>query len=217
MIGKPAKHATKHQGVLLNGILDVADKLNAGEVATQAMVVAAIAESTVDEKIINSIGYGGLFQGDVHASTNEWASDYTNYKRMAHYFLMGVRLPGGGAKSQSKLHKGKSPGMIAADVEKSWPSKALPTKAIAEEFYQKFLPQAKKIIEAYGGGFDHGQVTTRAAYNFEIKKGESFWDGMNRLANEVIWRLFVDGRTVYFDSDTTLIRQILSVHRHRPY
>src|SRR5262249_35942228 len=51
----------------------------------------------------------------------------------------------------------------------------------------------------------------RQQFNFQIGTEEepkqSYWDGMTQLALDVNWRLFIDGRTVYYDSDMTLIKQ----------
>jgi lysophospholipase L1-like esterase len=184
---------------LANICLDVAMEQNAGQLAMEAMMCAAIAESGISE-IMNKggSGYGGVFQGDVDVTYHYFKVDDT--KEEAYYFLMGGKgFQGGGAKSISKRRPNLTPGEIALMVEAS---KELP------HFYQRHVAEARAFISAYGGAPDHGTVTTRAQYNFEIGKGENYWDGMNRLAQEVNWRLFVDGRTVFYDADTSLIRQI---------
>jgi hypothetical protein len=183
---------------------------NAPDRAILALLCAGIGESGF-KPVVNSLGYGGVFQGAVSTpGTNYFSKDDTEEE--ARYFLKGGKgYQGGGAIAQANAHPDKSPGMIAADVEKSWPSPQLPTAAAAEHHYQQYLPEAEKLLDAYGGGIGGGGSSYRKQYNFQIgtddNPHETYWDGMQRLAGEVNWPFFVDGRDVYFDDEMTLIQQ----------
>lgn len=106
----------------------------------------------------------------------------------------------GGAIKLAKAHKDWSVGRVAQAVQGS----AYPAR------YDKVKDGAKKILEA-GGGAGSGGGTYTKQYNFEIgstdNPHENFWDGSNRLAEEVKWAFFLDGQDLYFDAETTLIKQ----------
>jgi hypothetical protein len=51
-----------------------------------------------------------------------------------------------------------------------------------------------------------GTTTTVQAYNFQVNRGESYWDAAQRLAQEVNWELCLDGNRAYYDSDTQMIK-----------
>jgi hypothetical protein len=200
--------------------LDVATQLNAPTRAVEAMMCAGIGESEF-KCVVNSLGYGGVFQGQVNVGGHYFSKDDT--AEMAKYFLKGGKgFQGGGAIEQASKHPDKSPGMIAADVEKSYPNTYLPTAAAAEHHYQQYLGEARKLIEAYGGG-GFGGATYHLAYNFKVgdtnNPHETFWDAAQRLADEVRWALFIDGDHVYYDSEQTLIGQapVATIERDGPY
>lgn len=106
----------------------------------------------------------------------------------------------GGAIKLASDNSDWSPGRIAQEVQGS----AHPDR------YDKVIDGAKKVLEAYGGaGTNLG--TYRKQYNFEVgspnNPRETYWDAMNRLADEVKWPLFLNGQYLYFDSEMTLIKQ----------
>jgi hypothetical protein len=107
----------------------------------------------------------------------------------------------GGAIKLARENPDWSPGQIAQAVQGS---------AFGDR-YEKVRAGAEKVLEAYGGLGGSSGGTYRKSYNFEIgstdNPHENFWDGMGRLADEVKWPLFTDGPRVYFDPETTLIRQ----------
>lgn len=204
---------TDKQAEYLNLCLDLADELGAGNRAVQAMIVAGIGESDwIPKSGGTNNSYCGIFQGQPRYFPSELSAPGSATEEQCRCFFKGGKgYQGGGAIAQAKQHRDKSPGMIAADVEKSWPNQFLPTAAAAEHYYQKFIGEADDIIQAYGGAFKGGPTYYRAQYNFQIgdeeQPHETYWDGMQRLAEQVNWRLFCDGRTIYFDSDMALIRQ----------
>jgi hypothetical protein len=198
-----------------NRALDVATDLRASDRAVEAMVCAAIGESGF--RPIRNQGdppspYWGVFQG----SMNTFAIDDT--EGQARCFLKGGKGFHGndgngpadvGAMGTAEANKDWGPGLIAVVVEGSRSN--FDSDAKAENHYGQYKDEANEIIAAYGGGFTGGTTYYRTSYYFQIGTEEEphvdYWRGILDLADEVQWRLFVDGRTIYFDSDDTLIRQ----------
>jgi hypothetical protein len=186
--------------------MKTADELHPPERALQAMCCAGIGESSF-RAVVNSIGYGGVFQGDVSHKYRYFDVDDTEEE--CRCFLQGGKgFQGGGAIHLAKT-TGMDPGTIATTVEAS---------GEAGSFYGKFLPEAKKIIAAWGGGgWDTGGGgggsggSGPSVYHFEVggpnNPHEGYWGAMNRLAQEVRWAFFVDGQHVYYDPETSLIKQ----------
>lgn len=185
--------------------LDVAEDTDAPELAVLSMVCAGIGESGF--RAIRNQGnppsdYHGVFQGHI----SRFGIDDT--EEMAGYFLKGGKgFQGGGAIALANDHPNWGPGLIAVTVEGSRAN--FPSDAAAEHHYGQWEKEAKALIAAYGGGF--GGTVRRKKYHFQIggpdNPRENFWDGSNRLAEEVNWPYFVDGQHVYYDSEMTLIRQ----------
>jgi hypothetical protein len=209
--------AGRRQIELINLCLRIAGELNAPELAVKAMLAAGIGESGFQE-IMNQghppSGYGGVFQGDVVAHYRYFK--VTDTEPQCRYFFNGGKgYQGGGAIALAKAHSDWSPGLIALTVEGSRSN--FPSDAAAERFYQKHVDEADKIYELSGGGFTGGGNTGgstsyyRQQYNFQIgddaNPRQNYWDGMTNLAKEVNWRLFCHGRTIFFDSDMTLVRR----------
>ena len=76
--------------------------------------------------------------------------------------------------------------------------------------YDQWLEEATKIVEEYGySEGDDDLVVREEPYFFsrgEPDKPENSWDALQRLADEVNWRCFVVSKTVYFVSETHLMR-----------
>jgi lysophospholipase L1-like esterase len=220
--------AVRRQIELINLCLNVAGELDAPELAVKAMLTGGIGESGFRE-IMNQghppSGYGGVFQGDVTANYRYFKVTDTE-SQCRHFFQGGKGYQGGGAIALAKAHTDWSPGLIALTVEGSRSN--FTSDAAAERHYQQFSDEADRVYELSGGGFlgggDSGGGTSyyRQQYNFQIgddaNPRQNYWEGMTNLASEVGWRLFCAGRTIYFDSDMTLIRRRPGwiVHREDP-
>lgn len=186
--------------------LDVAAHLNAPKLAVIALLCAGIGESAF-RAVVNDLGYGGVFQGQVETGGHFFNVDDTEEE--AHYFLLGGKgYQGGGAIAMVRAGV-KDPGAIANTVEGS---------GAGARFYNPGLTpgvdysdEAHALLEAYGGGDFAGTPTRYKQYNFDVGTAdnphETFWAAMNRLAEEVNWALFVDGSDLYYDAETTLIQQ----------
>lgn len=174
--------------------LDVAADLNAPRLAVIAMVCAGIGESDYTP-VVNSLGYGGVFQGQVNTGGHYFQVNDT--EKMARYFLLGGKgFQGGGAIHMVRSGV-KDPGVIATTVEAS---------GQPGSFYGVYRNEAEALIEAYGGS-DFQSTSSYKEYNFDVGKHESFWDAANRFAEEVNWAFFFDGNDVYYDSEMVLIKQ----------
>lgn len=180
--------------------LEVADQEGAKGRARLALIVAGIGESTF-RPVVNSLGYGGVFQGQVETGGRYFKK--TDTADMAHYFLRGGKgFQQGGAIKLARDNPGLSAGDIATRVEAS---------GKPGSFYQQHAAEARRIISKWGSGdgADNDRVTTVRSYQFRRggpdNRGENSWDAATRLAEEVRWRLFAFAGEVWFVSDDYLI------------
>lgn len=178
--------------------LDVASDLNVPELVAVSLMCAAIGESTLIPSV-NSLGYGGVFQGQVETGGHYFKVDDT--EKEARSFILGTK----GFQAGGALHLVRSgvkdPGEIATRVEAS---------GMDPDFYGRYRHEAEALVSAYGGS-EFTSVSRYKQYNFDVgskeEPHETFWDAANRLADEVNWAFFFDGNDVYFDSEMTLITQ----------
>jgi len=200
--------ATKTQRKNGERLLDVADSLGAGPKATVALIEAAMVEADMMNR-----GYGdkdsyGILQ--VRASTSGSKSRSMDIEWCARKFLVDgfYRDPvmgSGGAMKKAREHPLASAGEVAQATQGS----AYP------HAYDLWEKQAKDWVYAYGGasGNDSGgtTVTTVTKRKYEFRRGEpgqpaeDSWACINRLADEVGWRAFMNKGTLYFISDDKLI------------
>jgi hypothetical protein len=202
--------ATPQQLADINTALDVANKLSAGTTATLALIVAGIGESDFNRNSSNPSGHNGVWQSSTIPG-NE-------VEKQAHFFLKGGEsFQAGGAIKLAEA--GKEPGDIATKVEAS---------GEAADFYGKYLPEAEAILHA-GGGVRTGGSTPTSSNESDVGQlsrgmpenpDEDSWDCINRLAAEVNWSVFTDGKdTLYYMDGPDLIRQkpvlYIDGHNHK--
>lgn len=70
---------------------------------------------------------------------------------------------------------------------------------------------ATQIVDEYGSQGGDTQKLVRKSYQFTVgppdgRKGENYWEAMLRLAEEVRWRVFVVGNTLYYVADRDLMK-----------
>lgn len=197
--GKPM---TAEQATHAEIALGVAHRLRAGKVATEALMCAAIGESDITP-VVNSLGYGGVFQGQVNTGGHYFTKDDTHGEAL--YFLKGGKgFQAGGAISLAR--QGYSPGDIATKVEAS---------GQPGSFYGQHIGEARAIIAAYGSGRlsgKGGSSTRERAYFFrrglpQSDTKEDSWTAIQRLAREVEWRAFMDRGVLVYISELDLIEQ----------
>lgn len=206
-----------------NTLLDEANKLRAGELATTALICAAIGESWIGREpgsfTPNSAGYWGVLQGG--SGQNGSAPNFPDphdTAGMARSFLLGGKgFQAGGAIKLAREGSGVqdlSPGAIATMVEAS---------RQPASFYGQYMKEAWAIIAAYGGTAkgtqnvadlnaaiaaapalrDIGQLTRGSADNPD----EDSWDCISRLAQQVNWFAFSNADTFYYMDGPDLVAQ----------
>ena len=202
----------KRQKANATTLLRVADQLNAGKIATEALIYAAIWESNMESVVgPNSQGFWGILSG----KDTVWQQNDT--VGMARAFLLGNSakgFQGGGAIALSRSITNPIEIAVKVEVPSIWPDNAY-AKEASYTTDADALTEVRAIIEAGGGasgaaGVQNAPTETVQQYNFQIGTSsaphEDYWTGMNRLAQEVNWELVVDGDDVHYDSDVTLAR-----------
>ena len=197
--------ATRSQLKNAERALDVADSLNAGEKATLALVEALIVESE-----IKNLGWGDRDSRGVLQVRDSTASgmgiDNMDVSQVVNAFLTrgyyhDPQLGGGGAIAIARRHPDASAGRVAQATQGS----AFPNE------YDKRAEEAQRFLDAYNGaGVTSLEVVKKLPYQFrrggESGGRESSWDALQRLAEEVNWRCFVSAGSVYFVSETALMK-----------
>jgi Peptidase family M23 len=169
---------------------------NAGSLATLALIVAGIGESTWRK--------GEVAHSQNGAQVGPLQSDQIPADRVAeqcHYFLVGGKsFQGGGAIHLAKTQPTLTPGDIATQVEAS---------GEPGDFYNVWKPEAEQIVNAFTGedaGALQNVVTFVKEYQYERKAGEDSWAAARRLAEEVGWYLFIVDGVGHFYSGEYLKR-----------
>lgn len=181
--------------------LRVAQELEAPDKACLALLVAFIQESGMANLNYGDADSLGVLQ--VRVSTSGSASKSRDVEWCTEQFLTKGFWGKGGAISLAKGNPGKSAGWIAQQTQGS----AYPSA------YDPHISEAKEFLQAFGGGAltGAGSDGAKKKYNFEIgtaeNPNEDIWAGMNRIAEEVKWALFLNGQDLYFDHELTLIKQ----------
>lgn len=201
---KPTKAQVKN----IETVLGVADRLNAPRRATVALMEACIDESNCTNPVGGDADSGGILQvrRSVHPNVN-----VMDIEACVTLFLTKGFSGKGGAITLANT-TALPPHMIAQDVQGS---------ATADgSNYKQFQDEADAWVNAYhvlpdGSQSDTATYTVDKAYYFGrgydssggTIKGEDSWTAMNRLADEVNWRVFVRGNTVYYIADYELFKQ----------
>jgi hypothetical protein len=187
-------------------VLDVAASLNAGALATLALI-----EACIDESGMKNLSYGtgtstGILQV-LQSTGQDMGVDPMNIEQCVNAFLTRGFTGKGSAIDLARQNPGWSAGTIAQAVQGS---------AFADP-YDRYQTEAEAIISAYTGS----PVTAAAALAakptapatdpYQFQRGtsdggvETSWDCLQRLAGEVNWRCFVTSNICYFVAETTLI------------
>jgi hypothetical protein len=169
-------------------------------------VMVATVCCTIQESTCKRLGYGdaagpdsrGLFQQRAPWGSMDARLDPRRSTRM---FLTGGA---GGQRGYKQVHGSlkRVPGGIESAVKRV---------QISVGGYSQHEREATRIVKAWGGAGSDSETTTsksggtyRRSYQFTRNSDESSWDAMHRLADEVGWRCFVVGNSVYFMSERDL-------------
>jgi hypothetical protein len=210
---------TRVQEEALTVALGEAVRLKATVLEMTGMVMAGIMESNWDPKVQESKGsaHWGLFQQNTTAYTRPDAGDPL---QAAHEFLCGsgtwqelpwkarTDKPTGG-HSFLALMKGftgakRTLGSVVEEAQGSGTGKG-------GGAYDAFRVQANAVVAGYhnpGWTDPHRTLLLSDQYAFsrgEAGKPETTWDCLGRLAEEIGWRRFLVGDTVWFVSDEWLM------------
>lgn len=175
--------------------LAVADELKAPELATLALLVACMIEGP-DFK--NPKDGEGTSVGMLQLTDDHYGGDIAKRRdidRICTQFLKGPAFTGGpGAIALARAHPTWKAGRIAQTIQGSGYG----------DRYNTVLPQARALLEEWGGTAGTSAVFKK--YVFRIEKKETLWDAIQRLAKEVEWRAFFVGEEFYYISEEDLYK-----------
>jgi hypothetical protein len=199
---------------LAQRMMDVASSLNAGTLATLALIEACIDESTMRNITYGTGSSTGILQV-LQTTGQDMGVDPMNPEQCANAFLTRGFTGKGGAIALAAQNPGWSAGTVAQAVQGS---------AFADP-YDRYQADAEAIVTAYGGVSGGGTmpvgtgtsalaaapttVTETLPYQFTRGgtngKRETSWACLQRLAQEVNWRCFVTSNACYFAAETALL------------
>ena len=195
------RRATAEQRRIGERVLAVANDLDAGSKATLALIEACIVESmmtNIPTGLSSSVGILQLL--DIHGPV----SVRMNVEHCVKLFLTRGFTGRGGAIALARQNPNASAGQIAQMVQGS----AFPTA------YDEVRSDAIKWLDGYAGSGSSipeadaaGGRTRYKSYQFARNKDEDSWTAIQRLANEVGWRAFMQGRSFFYMSEDDLYRR----------
>lgn len=236
--GVPMNAMQQKQAEILLGVVN---QLQAGSICAEAIICAAIGESTLTNlSQPNGSGYWGVLQGGsgYSGSTANFPppTGWNDSVGMATAFLQGGKGFGNGwtALGYPQLQgKGAIAAVRAGVTDPGTIAEGCEDSGSAPSFYGQHLPDAKSIIAAYGGSTLKGGIagsgsggtgtildgSKATTYPFQIgstaNPDEDIWTGINRLAQEVNWYLFTNGEVLYYMDGAEMIAQSPALYLDR--
>jgi hypothetical protein len=188
------------KGLTVKGHAADSDQVNLGDDALRIAesvhapfkVTLALIEALIVETEMGSLDPGNPLQATPASKSESNESDI-------HRFLTGgwgVDPTGNGAIGYFRANPGASAGEIAQAIQGS----KFP------ERYDGVGKEARKWLEAFGGGTTSTSVTVTEPYEFKVEPKETYWDAIQRLAKEVNWRAFIVAGRFFFIDEIELIR-----------
>jgi hypothetical protein len=185
-------------------VLSVADQLNADSKATLALMEAVIVESEVTNSPGGDASSVGVLQLlNLHGS----ASRRMDIEWCVRKFLQDGFTGAGGAIKLAKANPGWSAGTVAWHVQ----GPAIQYRGR----YDQAQREATQWVQAYAGsGADSaesgaaGGTTRYRSYQFSREGDEDSWTCIQRLASEVGWRCYMQGRSMFYMSESDLYRRM---------
>lgn len=187
-------YATRKQLDTAEKILDTGYQMDVDRKGLVVALMVAIQESKLDPRATSG-RYVGVFQQDARY----WPATRDPVKDSTAFFK---RL-----KEVDKEFPGASYDELGTRVQNP--------QAINSSYRQEigqWKQTAKNIVDEYGAQGGDTQREVRKAYQFTVgppdgQKDEDYWEAILRLAEEVRWRIFVVGNTVYYVADRDLMQQ----------
>jgi hypothetical protein len=198
--GAPATDLQKQNA---QRVLDVAASVNAGTRPTLALMEAVIVESGV-----MNLGYGDATSTGILQVLSSTASamgiDARDVEQCCNTFLTRGFTGQGGAIAVAAKYPNLTSGQIAQAVQGS----AYPGR------YDQRQTEAQEFVNAYSGSSaSTGTVATSSVLQpYQFQRGgtagirQDSWECLQQLAQQVNWRCFVNEGSVYFVSETTLLK-----------
>jgi hypothetical protein len=204
-IKDPTTHneLTKDQKSQLERVLDVGYHLDAPYILMVASMMVVWQESKADPKATNG-SHVGLFQQD----PRYWPGTRKAEPDATAFFQRGISVYKDFTSGPLRSGEALKPVELAEMIQHSGQG----------SLYQAWEPFARRIINEYNGG-KGGKPDKSSTYQHKYAKSYQFtrgqpggpkwentWQAANRLAEEVRWRFFVVGNTVFYVTDNDLLK-----------
>lgn len=187
--------ANKSQLEVCEEVLDTGVSAGANKKVLVSAIMAIIQESDA----VNSPGTAGVDVGPFDQNIHDgWPAD-GNVPNMANaYFKAAI--------ASDKANPNQALDALVQSVQHS---------GAGVSKYTPWRGEAEKIVEEYGSGAGHSINPGQKYFKeYEFHRGppdgsekENSWDCSFRLAQEVNWRRFVVGNTLYFVQDSDLMKR----------
>ena len=207
---------------VINLALGAAEQAGASKIVTEALIYAGMGETLLGESP-GTYGGGpsvGVWQG----FPSDWGDGRDIAKQALAFLQGGPSFKGsGGAIKVAQANPGYAVWQIANDTERNSIWNNSKQDSYAHQFSGGTTTgeaEATAIVEAGGvNGLSGGSFEEVQPYYFTVggsaNPNETYWDAIQRLAQEVNWALFVDGSRIYYDSQMTLIKQVVAAQLER--
>jgi hypothetical protein len=193
--------ATPNQIELINEVMGIAAHLKISQLACEALVVSCIVESRFGAE------KGGLLQFEP-ATAKGAGVTIGNVSEEVSYTIQHGATGRGGFQQLAKLHPTYPAYRIAQEEQGS--GAGAPTNGAAN--YGPWVAEARTIIAAYGGvkavaGGAAASKQQEVARGTTANPDENSWDCMVRLAGDVNWSVFTNGRSLFYLSGPEMLKQ----------
>lgn len=190
------KTATKAQKDVLSAVLDTALSITNVEDALVAVVACVTQESVA-----------GQISKNIFQQNADWPGDPTDAANATRNFLSRANTVD--FLTVLKQHPDKELGWQIDETQRSY---TWNTAGQGKDF-QQWVKEARHTVKLYGAstGESGEDKTVSRKKRYEFRRGqpgkrEDSWTAMKRLAEEVNWRIFMVGDTMYFISEDDLYR-----------
>ncbi|HTU13703.1 MAG TPA: NlpC/P60 family protein, partial [Solirubrobacterales bacterium] len=173
----------------------ILDTCMAAKVSFRHMAMTICCATTESNMV--DLTHGDSYHPDSAGPFGQWLVPYPgagDVVKATRYFLFGIPEKKGIVEQDD----GGDPGAQIQAVQAS----AYP------DAYAEWWKESVETVRTYlgGSGTATTTVTSEVRYAFQVKKDESYWDAIKRLAKEVGWRAFVSNGKLYFMTDSQLLR-----------
>src|ERR1039458_10114823 len=197
--------ADPEQIATMNEVMGLANGLKAGQLATEALMVACTVESEWRKKAAG----GGLLQFEGSTARGLKVEPGNVGQEVAAVLNDPGATGAGGMISLARKNPTYAAWKIAQEEQGSGAGKA--SEGAAN--YGPWVAEARKMIAAYGGVKAGGSGASATGKQGEVARGttqnpdENSWECMVRLAGAVNWFVFTNGQTLFYMDDPEIAAQ----------